>query len=129
MLTTHFIRRGYPKHLVLGALERTDGLKRDNLLNKETLKNNSDPKSPQKFYCVTTHNPQNPRLRQIITSNWEILVKTKTTRPVLDSEIIFGLRRNKNLSDHLVRASTSTMAEGEMKDPARDPPFAGTALN
>ena len=112
MLTTHFIRRGYPKHLVLGALERTDGLKRDNLLNKETLKNNSDPKSPQKFYCVTTHNPQNPRLRQIITSNWEILVKTKTTRPVLDSEIIFGLRRNKNLSDHLVRASTSTMAEG-----------------
>ena len=134
MLTTHFIRRGYPKHLVLGALERTDGLKRDNLLNKETLKNNSDPKSPQKFYCVTTHNPQNPPLRQIITSNWEILVKTKTTRPVLDSEIIFGLRRNKNLSDHLVRASTSTMAEGEtqnwwMKDPARDPPLAGTALN
>ena len=111
MLTTHFIRRGYPKRLVLGALEKTDTLKRDDLLNKETLKKQSDAKGPQKFYCVTTHNPLNPPLRQIITSNWDILEKTKTTRPLLDSEIIFGLRRNKNLSDHLVRATTSTKAD------------------
>ena len=108
MLITHFIRRGYPKHLVLGALEKADNLKRDDLLNKENFKKQSDPKSVQKFYCVTTHNPLNPPLRHIITSNWDILGKTKTTRPLLDSEIVFGLRRNKNLLDHLVRASTST---------------------
>ena len=113
MLTTHFIHRGYPKHLVLEALERTDHLDRDELLNKETLKKPSDPNCTQKFYCVTTHNPHNPPLRQIVTSNWEILGKTKTTRPLLDSPIIFGLRRNKNLSDHLVRTSTSTQIAGE----------------
>ena len=113
MLTTHFIRRGYPKHLVLKALERTDILSRNDLLNKETLKKHSDSKGPQKFYCVTTHNPQNPPLRNIITSNWEILGKTKTTRPILQSEIIFGLRRNKNLSDHVVRASINTMSTDE----------------
>ena len=112
MLITHFIRRGYPKHLVSGALEKADNLNRDDLLNKETLKKHTDQTNTQKFYCVTTHNPQNPPLRQIITSNWDILGKTKTTRPLLDSEVIFGLRRNKNLSDHLVRASTSTLTDG-----------------
>ena len=113
MLSTHFIRRGYPKHLVKGALERTDNLNRDDLLNNETLKKHSDPTDPQKFYCVTTHNPLNPPLRQIVTSNWDILGKTKTTRVILDSEIIPGLCRNKNLSDHLVRASTSTQLDGD----------------
>ena len=104
MLTTHFIRRGYPKHLVLEALERTDNLERDDLLNKETLKKLTDPNCTQKCYCVTTHNSQNPPLRQNVTSNWEILGKTKTARPLLDSPIIF---------DHLVRASTSTQIAGK----------------
>ena len=92
MLITHFIRRGYPKHFVQKALEKADALDRDDLLNKETLMRRPDEKLPQKFYCVTTHNPLNPPLRQIITSNWDILGKTKTTRPLLDSEIVFSLR-------------------------------------
>ena len=114
MLSTHFIRRGYPKHLVLKALKRADTKTRDDLLNKEILTQKPAQNRSQKFYCVTTHNPQNPPLRNIIPSNWDILGKTKTTRPLLDSEIIFGLRRNKNLSDHLVRASSSTKPEGEL---------------
>ena len=108
MLITHFIRRGYPKHLVQKALGKTDSLNREDLLNKETLKQPIDHNTPQKFYCVTTHNPANPPIKETITSNWDILGKTKTSRPLLESEIVFGLRRNKNLSDHLVRASTST---------------------
>ena len=38
MLSTHFIRRGYPKHLVLSALKRSLNLDRDTLLNKEVFK-------------------------------------------------------------------------------------------
>ena len=120
MLITHFIRRGYLKHLVQKALEKADSLDRDDLLNKETLTRRPDQKLPQKFYCVTTHNPLNPPLRQIITSNWDILSKTKTTRSLLDSEIVFGLRRNKNGSDHLVRASTSTKMDGENSEKTID---------
>ena len=37
-----------------------------------------------------------------------MLQKTKTARDIYESKIIFRLRRNKNLSDHLVRASTKT---------------------
>ena len=111
MLITHFIRRGYPKSLVLKALEKSDTLNREDLLNKETLKKTPTPKEPQKFYCVTNHNPLNPPIKETINLNWELLGKTKTTRPLLDSEIVFGLRRNKNLSDHLVRASTSIITD------------------
>ena len=44
--------------------------------------------------------------------NWPLLNKSKTTRNIADSKLIFGLRRNKNLSDYLVRAST----QSEMTD-------------
>ena len=108
MLTQHFLRRGYPKHLVLKALERTNLLKCETLINKETLKEIRHEPENKKFYCVTTHNPLHPPIRDTITNNWELLGKTKTSGQLLDAEIVFGLRRNKNLSDHLVRASTST---------------------
>ena len=38
MLCSHFVRRGYPKHLVRLAYERSLSLNRDELLNKELLK-------------------------------------------------------------------------------------------
>ena len=119
ILAGHFIRRGYPIALVTTALEKAEKLKRSDLLDKQLLESNKPrtltPEGPKTFYCVTTHNPKNPPIRETITKNWEILGKTKTTRPLLDSKIIFGLRRNKNLSDQLVRASTS------QKDDKRSP--------
>ena len=57
---------------------------------------------------MVTHNPKNPPIRDIILDNWSLLNKSKTTRTLTDANIIFGLRRNKNLSDYLVRASTTT---------------------
>ena len=117
MLCSHFVRRSYPKHFVLVAYEKSLALDRDELLNKELLKSTSLDQAPRPkpstnppdtFYCITTHNPMNPPIREIINTNWEVLQKTKTTRNIFESKIIFGLRRNKNLSDHLVRASTKT---------------------
>ena len=117
MLLTHFIRRGYPKHLVLAALKKCIILNRNDLLNKDLLKeenkNTITPKlkaeGSNTFYCITTHNPQNPPIKTVVKSNWDLLQKTKTTRHLQDAQIIFGLRRNKNLSDQLVRASTRTL--------------------
>ena len=58
---------------------------------------------------VNTHNPANPPVRNIIETNWPLLNKSKTTRPLNDAKLTFGLRRNKNLSDQLVRALTRTL--------------------
>ena len=116
MLSTHFIRRGYPKPLIRSSLERANSLDREDLLNKQHLLKSHQPPStsttPQKtqdtFYCITTHNPLNPPIKDVVLKNWEILGKTKTTRTILDVKIVFGRRRNKNLLDQLVSASTSS---------------------
>ena len=49
-----------------------------------------------------------PEIRQLRIS----LPKTGTTRHLENARLIFGLRRSKNLSDQLVRASTRTMKKG-----------------
>ena len=106
VLATHFIRRGYPKHLVKTALAKAELQDRITLLTKKRDKDTKD--SNQSFYLVVTHNPKNPPLRDIVHENWPLLNKSKTTRTLTDANLIFGLRRNKNLSDYLVRASTTT---------------------
>ena len=110
-LASHFIRRGYPKYLVKNALTRAELQDRNTLLNKTrdtTTKDNPSDKNDQSFYLVVTHNPKNPPLRDIVYDNWPLLNKSKTTRTLADVNITFGLRRNKNLSDYLIRASTKT---------------------
>ena len=118
MLSTHFIRRGYPKRLVVQAIDKCLNLNREDLLNQDLLKqqkNNSTEnknigrKDGDTFYCITTHNPQNPNIKSVIKNHWDLLQKTKTTRHLDDAKLIFGLRRNKNLSDQLVKASTRTI--------------------
>ena len=108
-LASHFIRRGYPKHLVKTALIRAELQDRTNLLKKErTVK--ATKENDQSFYLVVTHNPKNPALRDIIKENWPLLNKSKTTRTITGANLVFGSRRNKNLSDLLVRASTKTQS-------------------
>ena len=103
MLSTHFIRRGYPKHLIIQAIDKCLRLNREDLLIQDLLKQlkkttDSHTRGENKgdtFYCSTTHNPQNPNLKSIIQNNSELLQKTKTTRHLENAWLIFGLRRNK----------------------------------
>ena len=115
MLSAHFARRGYQRNLIRSALMRADLLERADLLNKQHLLKSNPIIHPTNtdlerstFYCITTHNPLNPPIQEVVLKNWEILGKTKTTRTILDAKIIFGRRRNKNLLDQLVHASTSS---------------------
>ena len=116
LLASHFIRRGYPAELVHTAIKKAEVQDRATLISKNAptvktpeVKRDSD----QTFYMVNTHNPANPPIRKIIETNWSILEKSKTTRAIINAKLIFGERRNKNLSDHLVRASTKTLDRTE----------------
>ena len=122
MLASHFVRRGYPRPLIKKGLYRADKQDRDSLLEGRhgdilnsptgsTHDSNIETSPADTFYCITTHNPRNPPLWGIITNNWEVLLKSKTTRILENAKIVFGSRRNKNLSDFLVRASTRTEPE------------------
>ena len=123
MLSSHFIRRGYPTYLIITALKRAVKLDRDALLNKDHLsKSIPDKKSASDtFYCITTHNPKNPPIAEIVKRNWELLERTKGTRPIMDAKLIFGLRRNKNLSNFLVKASTSSKTKTTSRHINRNP--------
>ena len=97
--------------MVNTALTRAELQDRKHLLNKQRDKATVDkPGTDQviSFYLVATHNPKHPPLRDIVQENWPLLNKSKTTRIITDANLIFGLSRNKNLSDYLVRASTKT---------------------
>ena len=78
-LASHFIRRGYPKHLVNTALTRAELQDRNTLLNKQKIPidNSKDSNNEQSFYLVVTHNPKNPPLRDIVNENWPLLSKSK----------------------------------------------------
>ena len=130
MLSSHFIRRGYPKNLVLNALERASKLDQESILNKDYLTKSSEDGAlmvnnttdttlnkfnnediNKRFFCIVTHNPQNPPIRDIVSKNWQILGKSSGTRHLVENTVVFGFRRNENLSDSLVRASTRTTSE------------------
>ena len=129
MLSSHFIRRGYPNNLILAALERASKLDPNDILNKDFLKKsiadnnltindttqNADTgitqNTPKRFFCITTQNPLNPPIRDIVSNNWQILGKSRGTHHLLDATVTYRLRRNKNLSDSLVQTSTRTIIE------------------
>ena len=46
--------------------------------------------------------------QEVVLKNWDILGKTKTPGAILDVKTIFGRRRNKNLLDKCVHASTGS---------------------
>ena len=110
MLATHFIRRGYPHKIVSEALKRAEAQDRPTLIAKNAPQNIQKDKTQNDlaFYLVVTHNPANPPITDIVRKNWSLVEKSKTTRFLTDAKLIFGARRNKNLSDHIVRASTNT---------------------
>ena len=113
MLLSHFIRRGYPTKLVTEAMRKAELQDRDALIAQNAPLNHNTKRlvteTHNNFYLVNTHNPTNPNLRKIIEENWPLLNKSKTTRFLRDAKLIFGLQRNKNLSDQLVLASTRTI--------------------
>ena len=110
MLATHFIRRGYPYKLISEALNRAEAQDCPALISKNAPGNTptKKPKNDLSFYLVVTHNPSNPPISEIVRKNWSLVEKSKTTRFLSEAKLIFGTRRNRNLSDHLVRASTNT---------------------
>ena len=88
MITFHFVRRGYPKNLLQQAFDKVNGLKRDDVLNKETIE----------------YNPGFEGMKTIVKENWGILSRSSTTKKLSELCVIHGFRRPKNLRNELVWA-------------------------
>ena len=73
------------------AFHKAESQDRDTLLARKSTTDNA-----KTFYLISTH------------LDCSRLNKSKTTRALNNAQLVFGKRRNKNLSDQLVRASTKT---------------------
>ena len=101
MILSHFQRRGYPKKALDESLAKARSKPRSELLKGS---DNTTEENPERVFMISEFNPSSPKLREILTKNWELLSLKAETKPIYDSELIVGSRRAKNLRDHLVTA-------------------------
>ena len=101
-LFMHFSLRGYPNELLMPALQKVS------CMHDSEVNNDNDPtelqNSQKTLYCITTYNPRDPPVKDIVQKHWPILGRSNATRALLDCNIVFGHRRPRNLRDELVQA-------------------------
>ncbi len=101
-LFMHFSLRGYPNEILMPALQKVSTMSQEEA-SADTHPTGS-PNTKKTLYCITTYNPQDPPIKDIIQKHWPILGRSNATRALLDCNIIYGFRRPKNLRDELVKA-------------------------
>ena len=99
-----FIERGYPQDLVEAAMVRASGQKREDLLVPKP-KSETNEQTPRSVFMITTFNPGQNILNDIVRRNAPYLQKNPQYRDLHNLDIKPVYRRPKNLRDLLVRAS------------------------
>ena len=94
-----FHNRGYPNHITFSAAERVKTLSRDSALQPSAANDDLD-----RIFLVMTFHPVNTAVRNIIIKNYRILREHESTKDIFNNMPITSWRRDKNLSNHLVRA-------------------------
>jgi hypothetical protein len=103
LMGTHFLRRGYPLHLVEEAALKVRRIDRQSLLHPPNRAQN--PKDDDKLVLVTTYNPDDNTLRDLVTKNWNLLGKSTNTSFLHEKKLMTAYRRPQNLKDILVKAN------------------------
>ena len=78
ILLAHFLCRGYPLELILENWEKVQGISREEALEPNPKKLNEDEETI--FFLITTFNPKNDQLRDIVIKNWDILKRSSVTK-------------------------------------------------
>ena len=97
----HFHLADYPDNLIQSSFERAFLQERDQLLEPKPDKVGSQD---ERLFLITTHHPTFRCVNEILTKNMELLGKSSSTRPILETDLVQGFRRCKNLRDILVQA-------------------------
>ena len=98
------MRRGYPEKEVKKAAQKAFKLNRQSLLAPKGPSNKTNKRNLDRVPLIVTYNPANPNIGAIITKHWKLLDLSKKCKEIFTKKPIIAYRRNKNISDHLVRA-------------------------
>ena len=105
ILTLHFHRANYLTELIRSSFERAFLQNREELLKPKPETNDANKDN---LYLITTHHPTFREVNNIVSCYLDLLDRSKSTRPVIQANIVWGFRRCANLRDHLVRAKICT---------------------
>jgi hypothetical protein len=101
----HFLRRGYPCHIIEEAAIKARRLNRNNLLYPPPK--SSDTNKKETVILTTTFHPFDNSVKNTVVNNWDLLGKSSQTAFLQKKKLITGYKRPKNLRDILVRAKLS----------------------
>ena len=85
----HFNLADYPDSLIQSSFERAYLQERDLLLEPKPDKIDSDE---DRLFLITTHHPTYRRVNNIVNKNMELLDKSSSTRPILQTDLVQGFR-------------------------------------
>ena len=121
----HFLRRGYPLHIIEESVIKVRRLNRHTLLYPV-----SDTKKQDKpTVLVTTYNPHDNCLVNIAKKNWDILGKSTNTTFLHESRLLTAYRRPANLRDMLVKADCKIrQPKGSNSNPSSSIPPTDTQI-
>ena len=100
----NFHNQGYPLSQLIDDFSLVGSLSRSDLLTPKPKVVSSKIESELKLFCITTYNPVNPPIQQIITKHWPILGRSSGTRLLVKAQIVFGHHRPRNLKDTLIKS-------------------------
>ncbi len=118
-LVNYLTARHYPVTEVMDSLIKVNAISRDTTLNGAPTQKTPENEKP-KFYLITTYNPSNPDIKGIVKKHWQLFGRVKSTRKLLDAEIIFGHRNCPNIQDKIVRAKIPTLGQPNSKSQQKD---------
>lgn len=98
-MTKFFHQRGYPDRITQSAIDRIQEVDRESALTK-TVKPTSN-----RVPLVMTYHPQAISIRNIVFRNFKELQRDDTTKNIFNEPPVTAYRRDRNISNHLVRAS------------------------
>ena len=124
MLTRNLSARGYPKRMIKIAIDRAANKDRLALLDTSTPQNNQ---KKNLIPFITTYNPYNPPIQQIIASNKRILSTCGELKNIQESKLIVVNRRAMNLQNYLMRSDLNPVqiakGSGPCSTPCKTCPF------
>ena len=97
-LTSHLIKRGYKYHFIKDGIDKVRQIPRSRALKTSTKKESN------RIPFVVTFKPALPNIRQVISSNLDILRASQRCQAAFHSPPLILYRRCNNLRDILVRA-------------------------
>jgi len=103
-MVTFFLARGYPRHVVDGAVERARSVSRTDALTPKDRKEEGNDRT----VAVLTFHPHNLPVRNILLHNFHVLQQDPELGSIFSQPPLVAFKRDSNIRDHLVRSRVRT---------------------